>query len=172
MDLRCPKCGHLVYDEGRYPVTCPSCSTIFDDKTPRSAGMAVLQPAWGLKAFAIMAIVLNCLVSVGIQLAPRRVDPAIQLLPQDDPRKRGADAAPFIDFVINVSLTCFTTLFLYPAIIWGASRMRENRNDSLSVMTCLLALLPCSFAWIFTAPMGLWGLIALMRSDVRASFHD
>lgn len=172
MDIRCPKCGHLIYDEGRYPITCPNCSAIFDDKTPRSAGIAVHQPAWGLKAFAIMAIVLNCLVGLGIQVAPRRVDPAIQQLPRDDPRRLGADAAPFIDFVINASLTCFTTLILYPAIILGAGRMRQNRSYVISILTCLLALLPCSCVWVFTAPMGVWGLIALMRPGVRESFHD
>lgn len=143
---------------------------VFDKATPRNPGIAVHRPASALKVFAIVAIVLNCVLSIGIQFRPRPSEFQLQGLPDDHPVRRGADAAPFLDLVFGLAFAFCTTGIFYPLIIMGATRMRQQRSYGFSLFVCLLAMIPCSLATVVGAPLGLWGLIALMRPGVRESF--
>ncbi|HWG42913.1 MAG TPA: protein kinase [Gemmataceae bacterium] len=56
------------------------------------------------------------------------------------------------------------------AILWGAWKMVRLKSLGLAQLGCVLALLPLSPCWFLGLPVGIWGLILLMRPEVRKHF--
>jgi hypothetical protein len=55
-------------------------------------------------------------------------------------------------------------------MIVGALRMMRLKSYGWAMTASILALLPCSPAGIIGLVMGIWSLVVLSRSDVRAAF--
>jgi serine/threonine protein kinase len=56
-------------------------------------------------------------------------------------------------------------------IFWGAFRMFRLEAYRLAIISCILAMLPCSFGWIMTVWPGIWALIVLHIPAVKAAFQ-
>jgi hypothetical protein len=55
-------------------------------------------------------------------------------------------------------------------ILHGAWRMLRLQSLGLAQLSCVLALLPFSPCCLLGLPVGLWGLLVLMRTEVREHF--
>ncbi len=59
----------------------------------------------------------------------------------------------------------------YGIVLFGALRMKDLRNYNLAIAASILAMLPCNGCCILGLPIGIWSLVVLCNSDIRASFH-
>jgi hypothetical protein len=50
--------------------------------------------------------------------------------------------------------------------------MRKLRSYGLVLVAAVLAVVPCTFAWIIGLPMGIWALVVLMDPEVKAGFES
>jgi len=68
----------------------------------------------------------------------------------------------------------FALVLLLPSlgiiIAWGGWMMKNLQSRGLAVTASILALLPCQPVFIFGPIFGIWSLIVLNRSDVKAAF--
>jgi predicted Zn finger-like uncharacterized protein len=55
-------------------------------------------------------------------------------------------------------------------IVRGANCMSALSDYKLALAGCIVAMLPCSVGCLFGFPIGIWGLIVLMQTDVQKSF--
>jgi len=63
-------------------------------------------------------------------------------------------------------------LFFSGVIVLGGWRMYVLKNHRLAVAVCAMAMIPCftSCCFVTGLPVGLWGLVTLLRPEVRAAF--
>jgi predicted Ser/Thr protein kinase len=57
-------------------------------------------------------------------------------------------------------------------LIIGGWQMRKLRSYGLAFVAAVLAVLPCTFAWVVGLPMGIWALFVLMDPEVKAGFES
>lgn len=74
-------------------------------------------------------------------------------------------------FSILVGVMC-VELVVGVTIICGAIQMMRCRSYSLARLVSVLAMLPCSPAWLIGLPIGIWSLIVLNTPHVRDRFDD
>lgn len=55
-------------------------------------------------------------------------------------------------------------------ICFGAWKMRQGMSYRLAYVAALLGCIPVSYCSILSVPFGIWALIVLHRSDVKAAF--
>jgi hypothetical protein len=68
------------------------------------------------------------------------------------------------------SLLC---LIASPLIVFGATKMMKGQSRKLGIMAAILSILPftaCCF--LISSIFGIWALVVLMNSDVKAFFRD
>ncbi len=63
------------------------------------------------------------------------------------------------------------TLAQSATLIIGGWQMRKLRSYGLAFVASVLAVLPCTFAWVIGLPMGIWALMVLMDPEVKAGFE-
>jgi predicted Ser/Thr protein kinase len=56
------------------------------------------------------------------------------------------------------------------ALIVGGWQMRNLRSYGLAFVAAVLALFPCTFAWVIGLPMGIWAIVVLLDPEVKAGF--
>lgn len=57
-------------------------------------------------------------------------------------------------------------------IIFGAIKMRQLQGHTFAIVTCILAMLPCSCCCFFGLPFAIWGLVVLNKPDVKSQFTN
>lgn len=73
------------------------------------------------------------------------------------------------DTPLNLGFTAFGTA-VSGLIAAGGLRMKGLKSWGLAVFASVATFYPCSCVFCFAAPFGLWSLIVLMNSDVKAAF--
>ena len=57
-------------------------------------------------------------------------------------------------------------------IVFGALKMRQLQKYGLAMAACILAIIPiCSPCCCLGIPFGVWGLVVLMKPEVKAAFR-
>ncbi len=57
-------------------------------------------------------------------------------------------------------------------IIFGAVKMKKYQSYGWAMTACILAMLPCNCPCCFVGlGVGIWGLVILLRPEVKAAFH-
>ena len=194
--LTCPKCGHaFAAAETTTVVVCPACSAAFDppsahdmayidapdgtqhfghrsEQAPATALSKVKTPATALMIVGILGFVSNfgcCFaghVMRTLEGPQEEVRPAGYSDEQWAAHQRGRVAAPFLDFV------CFTVLSLicYPLVLLGAASIKNLSSYPTAVIGSVMAMLPCSLAFLPGLPIGIWALVTIHNPDVRSQF--
>jgi hypothetical protein len=72
---------------------------------------------------------------------------------------------PVLVLLLLVSLAQSATLII------GGWQMRKLRSYGLAFLAAVLAVLPCTFAWVVGLPVGIWAIIVLMDPEVKAGFE-
>jgi hypothetical protein len=60
----------------------------------------------------------------------------------------------------------------FSVMVAGAVQMMRGRSYLLCVVAALLAVVPCSPAWLLGLPVGIWALLVLGQPEVMAAFLD
>jgi hypothetical protein len=56
-------------------------------------------------------------------------------------------------------------------VIFGGSKMRKLQGYGLAMAACILAMLPCTgWCCIFGLAVGIWGIVILLKDEVKTSF--
>ena len=55
-------------------------------------------------------------------------------------------------------------------IILGALKMKNLQSYGLAMTASILAMLPCTYAFLIGIPMGIWALVVLTKPEVKAAF--
>jgi hypothetical protein len=64
-------------------------------------------------------------------------------------------------------------LLLQLVVLIGAIRMLQVRSWGLCLAACIVAVVPCvSPCLILGIPFGIWGLVVLMREDVKLAMRE
>jgi hypothetical protein len=58
------------------------------------------------------------------------------------------------------------------AILYGAIKMMRLQGHTFAIVTCILAMLPCSCCCFFGMPFGIWGLVVLNKPEVKSQFTN
>jgi len=58
------------------------------------------------------------------------------------------------------------------AILYGAIKMLRLQGHTFAIITCILAMLPCSCCCLFGMPFGIWGLVVLNKPEVKSQFTN
>ena len=80
--------------------------------------------------------------------------------------------APFDQVWGIYMLVPLSPLIVIPSllILAGGFQMLRLQSYRLAIIAAIVALLPCSPAWLLGLPLGIWALVILARRDVRAAF--
>jgi uncharacterized protein DUF4339 len=57
-------------------------------------------------------------------------------------------------------------------VLFGALKMMKLQGHTLAIITCIVAMLPCSGCCILGLPFGIWGLVVLNKPDVKSQFSN
>jgi len=57
-------------------------------------------------------------------------------------------------------------------IIFGALGMKDLRNYGLAMTAAILSIVPCSCCCLISLPIGVWSLVVLLDSNVKAAFRS
>jgi uncharacterized Zn finger protein (UPF0148 family) len=130
-------------------------------KRRRDVGMTVQVPAWLLLATSIgggllmtLWLIFNLLVNLG------KIN---DLDGQPSPMPPGMAFGAFAFWMVLLLIWCgFTSM--------GAVNMLRLRGLPLAITGCIIAMLPCSCGCLVGLPIGIWGLIVLVQTDVQKAF--
>jgi DNA-directed RNA polymerase subunit RPC12/RpoP len=189
---QCPECGTLTMIPGAIPPADapPSLAPLGNESSPPAGGTSSAEPAYrpsassayqvtpdpfaaqrvsspatGLIVTAILGLIVQVLV-IGGNLAQMLIGGA-HMLP------RGHEAFPvLVGSTANVVAGLFG-LALSILVLVGALKMKNLEGYSLAVTSAVLALIPCtSPCCLLGLPCGIWALIALNDSAVKAAFRS
>jgi hypothetical protein len=124
-------------------------------------------PATALVVVASLGLVANCLLGLGLSAFRQNQGPATPPPGVDkESYERGRASAPLFDCCLVV----VPTLAVYPLVLAGGIQMRRLRSHSLAVAAAVLAMFPCSPAFLLGLPFGIWAFVVLLDPDVKAAF--
>jgi hypothetical protein len=84
----------------------------------------------------------------------------------------GQHSQPMVALWLPIAaLLALLTLAQSATLIIGGWQMRKLRSYGLVFVAAVLAVLPCTFAWVIGLPMGIWALVVLMDPEVKAGFE-
>jgi len=63
-------------------------------------------------------------------------------------------------------------MVLNGAVLFGAIKMLRLQSHTFAIVTCILAMLPCSCCCFLGLPFGIWGLIMLNKPEVKSQFTN
>jgi hypothetical protein len=104
--------------------------------------------------------------SPGAAIAAQRVSLVPPLLAQ----RSDFQVALWLPFAAILSL--IVSFAQSVTLIVGGWQMRKLRSYGLVLVAAVLAVVPCTFAWIIGLPMGIWALVVLMDPEVKAGFES
>lgn len=56
-------------------------------------------------------------------------------------------------------------------IIFGAIKMKNLQSFGLAMTAAILSLIPCFGCYCFGIPVGIWALVVLNKTEVKAAFQ-
>ena len=79
----------------------------------------------------------------------------------------------YLTAIILIPLVSLISILAAPVIIYGGIQMLKTRRYSIALLAATLALIPLSsICCIPGIPIGIWALIVLRDSEVRACFES
>ena len=128
----------------------------------RLIGMLLIATA-GLAAFSNLALVVVAKIAAGASPPPQ--PPAGMRRDDREAFERGRDAGRALD-------TCcpaVVTLAVYVPVLIGGVRLTGGRAGGTAVAAGVLALMPCSPAFLLGLPVGIWALVFATSSNTRGA---
>ena len=133
--------------------------------TREAALSAVKGPAIALIVVASIGIALYLLSTMGHFVGSDRMlnrdmsnlPPWLQQALRNNAGPRGAIFALFA-----VAINAF--------VLFGALKMLRLKSHVFAIITCIVAMLPCSCCCLLGLPFGIWGLVVLNKADVKSQF--
>lgn len=124
-------------------------------------------------AFLIVVACLACMANVAVLVTLNAMRPK-----QEPTRPPGMDDATYQAYergratapLFDCCLLGVPTLGVYAVVLAGGIQMSRLCNRRLAVTASILAMLPCSPAFLFGLPIGIWALIVLLDPAVKAGF--
>jgi hypothetical protein len=144
---------------------------------PPSAQQALNVPALLLLVFGALTLVTN--VVSGVSSLLRETQPDLpELLNQLRPvmaltQVPASTWEPMVTGLAGGAGTVITLVGLVLALVMtvGAWQMRQLRTYPVALAACVIAILPVGpCCCCLTLPFGVWGLVVLVRPEVRAQF--
>jgi hypothetical protein len=90
-----------------------------------------------------------------------------QMMPVNDAERIG-----YLTGTVIVYGSSLLTLLVAPVIIYGAIQMIKGKRYRLARIAAILAIIPfTSCCFLVSIPIGIWGLIVLSKSEVKAAFN-
>lgn len=86
---------------------------------------------------------------------------------EKDAFKRGQDAAP----LFNCCGTVFVSLVYLPVLL-GGLKLTQGTVGGLATAGVVMAMLPCSAAFLIGLPVGIWGLMVLNRPGLQDALRE
>lgn len=129
----------------------------------------VAAPAAFLIVVACLACMANVAVLVALSAVRPKQEPTRPPGMDDDTYRayeRGRATAPLLD----CCLLGVPTLGVYGVVLAGGIQMARLCNRRLAMTASILAMLPCSPAFLFGLPIGIWALIVLLDPAIKAGF--
>jgi hypothetical protein len=124
-------------------------------------------PATGLIITGILNLIFGALILIS-QLARSLGVLGEENIPIDEAQRAGYYFGKFAGIGIG-----FLSLILAPIIIFGAIKMMKGKSRGLALFASILAILPfTSCCFLLGAVFGIWSLIVLSKSDVKAIFQS
>jgi hypothetical protein len=139
----------------------------------------VRAPATALQWFGVASFVLAGIVLALVLAAPDSIfDPVYQRLirqQKDEPAEQRKPLPPYGQFVqslqIEVGMLAAAWLAGSFMVALGGVRMRQLNGYGWAVAGSILAIVPLTNAFCCAGiPIGLWALVTLIGSDMRAAF--
>ena len=131
----------------------------------------VAAPATAPIVVGCLGLVANLPVPFALHVLRKDRGPAERPAGMDDATYKshelGRESAP----VLDCCLVCVPTLAVYPLVIAAGTRLRHLQNRWFVTAGALLAMAPCSPVVVFGLPVGVWVLVVLADSSVRAGFQ-
>ena len=63
-------------------------------------------------------------------------------------------------------------LVINGVVLFGALKMMKLQGHSFAIITCILAMIPCSCCCLLGLPFGIWGLVVLNKPEVKSQFTN
>ena len=57
-------------------------------------------------------------------------------------------------------------------LVWAGLQMMALKNRTISLVACIVAMIPCFACCCTGLPVGIWGIIVLMNEEVKAAFKS
>jgi hypothetical protein len=122
----------------------------------------------------IVVAVLGGLTNLGLAVAAnalQRADPQpqppVNMTPDEKKQwERGRAAAP----AMQLSCAGFVSLVYLPVFL-GGLKLQQGQGRGLGTTAAVMAMLPCSAAFLAGLPVGIWALIVLGRPDVKEALE-
>ncbi len=123
------------------------------------------KPAIGLIIVGILNGVIGILSLISVVL---RLAGVLQMqIPMSKAERAGYNFGLAMNFGIAI-----LSILIAPLIIFGAVKMLKGANFKWSKTSAILAMIPLvSCCFVVGIPIGIWSLIVLHRSDVKAFFN-
>ena len=130
-------------------------------------------PAYALLFVGVLGLLGNCVCGLGVASLPPPPDNVARPPGMTDEEfesyQLGAESSVFFKMNAVLASVC-AALIVYPIVIAGAVGMVKLRWFPLAWMAALFALLPCSLVWVIGLPVGVWTMVVLSQTDVKAAF--
>jgi hypothetical protein len=55
-------------------------------------------------------------------------------------------------------------------LLYGAIKMKNLQNHTLSMIVCVIAMVPCSTCCCIGIPIGIWGLVMINKPEIKAFY--
>ncbi len=178
----------LAYEPTQAPAAPPSRQTAqqpADNDVDLDAALSAVQgPAIGLIVVGMMNLlpILGLLCLAAFAFSWDRIEVQSAMLPQP-----GATMGPLMATIqpgptvpLGAGGVTYSWLALLPIIllhvpvallqILGGIKMRRLESHGLATLASIVAMMPCQFGFLVGLPVGIWSLIVLSRSEVKAAF--
>jgi hypothetical protein len=83
----------------------------------------------------------------------------------------GRAAEEAMPFVLGGMCSWLIGIIVYALQIFGGFKMKNLQSYGLCMTACILAMLPCSYCCILDLGVGIWGLVMLNDTQVKAAMR-
>lgn len=130
-----------------------------------AAAAKVKGPAIALLVTAVLGILyylVNCVVAVA----------GVTLFKQELPGSFPPELRAVLEGMQG-PLAVFSSLALVALnafVLFGAIKMLKLKSHGFALAACIVAMLPCQCCCVLGLPFGIWGLVVLLKPEVKAAF--
>lgn len=145
----------------------------------------VKAPATGLLVYGILSLLLALFGVASSALHMAGMNPFSQNQAQEMEKMKeqmGAEQAEFFEQINQISnltsgpiglVTNGIVLAIGVLTIFTAQRMKKLQGRTMSILVSVLACIPCtSGCCLVGLPIGIWAIVVLMDSNVKAAFQS